>query len=343
LIQQPPFSITPGQLEMTDPPVEQVLSDQESDALRVAETTGTVVTRKSKLSEDEIRLGEEAFLNALIELDALGKTAPPTAHESAEKDHSSHGAPAESPTSETDFQHIPSQHIPSQKVRVGDDLQRDDLAAAPMLPSEETAIETCTEDLNIPADVIHRLNSDSSSERCIGLSEVGRLGSENACGIIARAFDDQSEEVRNAAARALFDLQPDRAASFAQTLREASSERRGRIGAALATSGLADIAIGDLSGKTREQGYEAFSLLFLMTKAGEVQPLLRAVESHPNVEVRLTVVKLLGLNGQPEVLPAFRRLAVSGVLPSEVRAAVIEAIYELGRQIPRQVSSGAKI
>ncbi len=75
-----------------------------------------------------------------------------------------------------------------------------------------------------------------------------------------------------------------------------------------------------------------------MSKAGEVQPLLRAIEDHPSIEVRLTVVKLLALNGQAEIIPSFRRLAVSGTLPSEVRAAVIEAIYELGRQIPRQLS-----
>ena len=222
------------------------------------------------------------------------------------------------------------------------DPHRDDPAVAVTVPLAETAIASGSEDLDIPADVTSRLNSDSSSERSAGLSDLARFGGENAFRIIARAFDDQSEDVRNAAARALFELQPDRAASFARTLREGSPERRRRIGAALATSGLAGIAIGNLAGQTREQGYEAFSLLFLMTKAGEVQPLLRAVEDHPNIEVRLTVVKLLALNGQAEIVPSFRRLAVCAVLPSEVRAAVIEAIYELGRQIPRTFRQGER-
>jgi len=41
--------------------------------------------------------------------------------------------------------------------------------------------------------------------------------------------------------------------------------------------------------------------------------------------VRLAVVKLLALSGQPDILPAFRRMAVRGSLPAEVRSAVMEA------------------
>jgi len=52
-----------------------------------------------------------------------------------------------------------------------------------------------------------------------------------------------------------------------------------------------------------------------MAKAGEVQPLLQAIEDYPNVEIRIAVVKLLALSGQPEIVPAFRRLAVRGSMP----------------------------
>jgi hypothetical protein len=115
-------------------------------------------------------------------------------------------------------------------------------------------------------------------------------------------------------------------------LREGSPERRRSIGAALASSGLAANAIANLTGESREKTYDAFSLLFLMAKAGEVQPLMEAIEEHPNVEVRLAVVKLLALSGQPEIVATFRRLAVRGSLPSEVRSAVMEAIYQISSQ-----------
>jgi hypothetical protein len=77
-----------------------------------------------------------------------------------------------------------------------------------------------------------------------------------------------------------------------------------------------------------------------MAKAGEIQPLMRAIEDFPNVEVRLAVVKLLALSGQPEIVPAFRRLAVRGSLSSEVRAALMEAIYQISSQT-RETPSAA--
>jgi hypothetical protein len=135
-----------------------------------------------------------------------------------------------------------------------------------------------------------------------------------------------------AAAKALYDSQPDRAASFTRALRESSPERRRTIGEALASSGLADHAIGNLTGESRERTYDAFSLLFLMAKAGEVKPLMSAIEDHESIEVRLAVVKLLALSGQSEIVPAFRRLALRGSLPSEVRSAVMEAIYQISSQ-----------
>jgi HEAT repeat protein len=177
-----------------------------------------------------------------------------------------------------------------------------------------------------------KLLSEDPSERVAALIDLGRTEGESAFHEICQAFDDPAQEVRSAAAQTLYELNPDRAGSFTRALREANFDRRRRIGNALASSGLAADAIGHLSGEGRERTYDAFSLLFLMSKAGEVQPLVRAIEDHPNSEVRLAVVKLLALSGQQEILPYFRRLAVRGSLPSEVRSAVMEAIYQISNQ-----------
>ncbi|HEY3026288.1 MAG TPA: hypothetical protein VGJ55_09090 [Pyrinomonadaceae bacterium] len=184
----------------------------------------------------------------------------------------------------------------------------------------------------MPNTTLERLGSENVSERCAAVAELPRLGGEDAFTHISTAFDDPAEEVRSAAARALFSFQADRAAAFTRALREAPAERRRRIGSAIASSGLASEAISHLTGESREKTYDAFSLLFLMSKAGEVQPLLRAIEEHSNIEVRLAVVKLLALSGQHEILPAFRRLAVRGSLPPEVRSSVMEAIYQISSQ-----------
>jgi hypothetical protein len=205
----------------------------------------------------------------------------------------------------------------------------------------EKGIAQLGEDSDVSAELVNRLNSDEPEERVGALADLARLGGDDAFRFIGKAFDDQSVDVRNAAARALYDVQPDRAASFTRALREGTTERRRSIGASLASSGLAVDAIANLTGESREKTYDAFSLLFLMAKAGEVQPLMKAIEDYPNIEVRLAVVKLLALSGQPEIVPAFRRLAVRGSLPSEVRSAVMEAIYQISSQNRETAPSAA--
>ena len=196
--------------------------------------------------------------------------------------------------------------------------------------------ETPFEGAGVSSALLSQLQSSKPKERAAALSELPDIGGEDAFHRINAAFDDQAVEVRSAAARALFDFQEDRAAAFTRALREAAPERRRKIGSAIASSGLANEAIRNLTGESRDKTYDAFSLLFLMSKAGEVQPLMRAIEEHPNIEVRLAVVKLLALSGQPDILPAFRRMAVRGSLPPEVRSAVMEAIYQITSQSPAE-------
>jgi hypothetical protein len=191
----------------------------------------------------------------------------------------------------------------------------------------------------VSAATLSQLASDKAPERAAAVVELARSGGEDAFRHINTAFDDQSVEVRSTAARALFNSQDDRAAAFTRALREATPARRRKIGAAIASSGLAQEAIRNLTGESRDKTYDAFSLLFLMSKAGEVQPLMRAIEDHPNIEVRLAVVKLLALSGQPDILPSFRRMAVRGSLPPEVRSAVMEAIYQITSQTPADAPS----
>jgi HEAT repeat protein len=186
--------------------------------------------------------------------------------------------------------------------------------------------------LAIPSEIAQRLASADSSQRAAALADLADAGDSDAFGLITKCFDDPSAEVRNAAARALHSWQPDLAASFTRALRESSPERRRKIGAAIAGSGLAANAINSLSGDGRDRAYDSFSILFLMAKAGEVQPLMQAIAKHHDLEVRLTAVKLIGLSKQQHVLPGLRTMASRDQLPPEVHTAVMEAIYLLSNQ-----------
>lgn len=147
---------------------------------------------------------------------------------------------------------------------------------------------------------------------------------------IAASLDSPALETRRRAVRNLYELDPDRAATlFNVALRDGSVEERREFGAALAASGLVEEAVNNLMAKSHKDCYSALSLLFLVAKAGEVQPLIKVIERQPSLELRLALIKLLASTNEPEVLPAFRRLAVSGGLATEVRLAVLEAINQL--------------
>src|SRR5687767_11661830 len=137
---------------------------------------------------------------------------------------------------------------------------------------------------------------------------------------IAQALDEPSPEVREKAVRRLYELDPDQAATLVNdALRDGSPEERRRIGTALADSGLLYEAIEDLKAANHESCYGAFSLLFLIAKAGVVEPLISVIEQNPSLELSLALLRLLASSGEPDVAVAFRRLAANTSVPPELR------------------------
>lgn len=165
------------------------------------------------------------------------------------------------------------------------------------------------------------------------MSHLAAVGERKSLEDITESLEDSSKEVRNAAVRALYNVNPEYAASFFNgVLREGPAERRRRIGAALAGSGLVTDAIQQLKTGKQQNVYGIISLLFLVAKAGEVQPLVSVLEEHPSIELRLALIELLALSGDTAIVPTFRRLALRSSLPSEVRSAIMEAIYQISSQ-----------
>jgi HEAT repeat protein len=147
---------------------------------------------------------------------------------------------------------------------------------------------------------------------------------------IAALLDDSSAAVREKAVRDLYELDADRAASLVNdALRDGSLEERRRIGSALADSGLLYEAIDDLMAENHEHCYSAFSLLFLVAKAGVVEPLSTVIEKHPSLDLSLAVIRLLASSGEPEVAATLERLASNDSLPPELRSAAAESISQL--------------
>jgi len=148
---------------------------------------------------------------------------------------------------------------------------------------------------------------------------------------VATSLDDSSAENRGAVVRDLYNMDPERAASFFNiALRDGSPEERRQIGAGLEASGLVEEAIRDLMSDSHQHSYRAFSLLFLVAKAGTIQPIMRLIESHPSIELRLALIRLLTSSREPELVFQFQRLISSGSIPPELCIAMKEAIAQIG-------------
>jgi len=191
--------------------------------------------------------------------------------------------------------------------------------------SEVNADELWQQDIEVLREAARRRLQKSTTTGAIVVREPHTPFQEIAASLDSPALDTRRRAVRN-----LYELDPDRAATlFNVALRDGSVEERREFGAALAASGLVEEAVNNLMAKSHKDCYSALSLLFLVAKAGEVQPLIKVIERQPSLELRLALIKLLASTNEPEVLPAFRRLAVSGGLAAEVRLAVLEAINQL--------------
>src|SRR5687767_8054974 len=152
---------------------------------------------------------------------------------------------------------------------------------------------------------------------------------------IAQALDEPSPEVREKALRELYELDPDRAATLVNdALRDGSPEERRRIGTALADSGLLYEAIEDLKAENHESCYGAFSLLFLVAKAGVVEPLIAVIEIDQSTDLSLALIRLLASSGEPEVVAAFRRLASNASLAPEISRVAAESLAQLNAHSP---------
>src|SRR5439155_17346546 len=114
---------------------------------------------------------------------------------------------------------------------------------------------TAFEGAPVSPGILSQLSSDKASARAAAVADLAQFGGEESFRHINAAFDDPSAEVRSAAARALFAFQEDRAAAYTRALREATPDRRRRIGAAIASSGLANEAVRNLTGESRDKTY----------------------------------------------------------------------------------------
>jgi HEAT repeat protein len=201
---------------------------------------------------------------------------------------------------------------------------------APAQPEAPRRMRAEDERWNLHKTVLRRAAESLAREKSLDSRVVVLDSEEDKFQAIAASINHSSAEVRKEVVRKLYSLNPDRAASFFNiALQQSSVRERRALGVALASSGLVDQALQHLTAHNHQDCYGAFSLLFLLAKSGEVQPLIKVIEQHPNTQVRLAVIRLLSASGEEEVISAFRQLSVQPSLAHELRSAMLDAVTQV--------------
>lgn len=177
-------------------------------------------------------------------------------------------------------------------------------------------------------------NDPEAVVRSAAVTSLGEIEHESVFGPVLMAFADEAREVRAAAARSLSRMSFDRAEGYVRLIETADEETLRRVASACIKAGMVGQAIDRVVSEDRRLAYEAFSLLSLLAKANETEPLMDAISNHPEQSVRLALIRLLGSTSQPEVATQFRYLAVRDGIPENISAALMEVVYKIDQAQP---------
>jgi HEAT repeat protein len=170
-------------------------------------------------------------------------------------------------------------------------------------------------------------NDRDAAVRAAAVTSLGNIGHESVFPSVLISMADEAREVRAAAARALSRLSFDRADAYVRVLETADAVTLRHLASACVGAGLAGQALSRLASEDRRQAYEAFSLLSLVAKGGQADLIMRAVEEHQDLNLRLAAARLLGLMGEAELDVRLRRVALGANAPEKLRTAILEAVY----------------
>lgn len=173
-----------------------------------------------------------------------------------------------------------------------------------------------------------------SAVRSAAVTSLGEIQHESVFAPVLMAFADEAREVRAAAARSLSRMNFDRADAYVRLIETADEESLRKVAIACIKAGMVGQAIDRVISEDRRLAYEAFSLLSLLAKANETEPLMDAIGSHQEMSVRLALIRLLGTTAQPEIATQLRYLAVRDGIPENIRAALMEVVYKIDQAQP---------
>jgi hypothetical protein len=133
----------------------------------------------------------------------------------------------------------------------------------------------------------------SSKLRSTAVSVLAEKDHESVFESIVLACADPTREVRAAAARSLFRLKFDRAHAWARIIESGDGARMRQAARAAMEGDLVERSFERLIHPDKTVAYEAFALTALLIKAGEKEPIYKALAEHKEENVKLALLHVL--------------------------------------------------
>lgn len=176
------------------------------------------------------------------------------------------------------------------------------------------------------------MHDPDPSVRAAAVAGLGNIDHESVFAPVLISLADDTREVRAAAARSLSSLHFDRAEAYARVMKTADLKTLQTFAQACVKTGIAAQAVDRLASEDRRHAQEAFALFSVLAKAGEVQPILEIIQTHPNVQVKLAAVRVLSVAGSSDAAPKLRELVATEGMPEDVRTSILELLYKFDKE-----------
>jgi hypothetical protein len=155
----------------------------------------------------------------------------------------------------------------------------------------------------------------SSNIRSKAVSTLTDFDHESVFETILLACADPTREVRAAAARGLFRLSFDRAEAWKRIIDTGDKFRMSMAAKAAIESNILSSSIDRLIHQDMKIAYEAFALVALAIKAGEIQPIIDAFRSSRDDRVRFAIIHVVAVVGEPDSIEALSALESEDLSP----------------------------
>lgn len=133
----------------------------------------------------------------------------------------------------------------------------------------------------------------SSKLRSDAVQVLADMDHESTFETIVTCCADPTREVRASAARALFKITFDRAHAWARIVESGDTARMRHVARCAIEGDLVERSFDRLTHADRKIAYEPFALAALLVKAGETEPIYKALTTHRDENVKLALLQVL--------------------------------------------------